>query len=612
MRNARSAAEDFAAWAQGRDGLEPDVIDTLVEFKRTHLGDASDTRWTRRHLQQLLLEELPRAVTADDEWVGATVPTMRAYVRFLRDTGRLHRQADAASSLLEELDALEARYPAAMQERSRFGLTKSLAALAADDGVDLADEAVGAEWIEHFTARAFGEPAEAGPDDDAPPESVPAVRLPSQEVLAEAARSSALAGDVVRLASWVGRRRQVTQTGALRLEDAWAAVTELGLMPALLPDVDDEAAASLRPRLRTARDIGPLQMLWSVAVESGFVTVARTTACAGPALQLWEDGDDGDVLMVWRGLFAVVVELGVDYGLERRWQPPMLEHVEETVLGAFPSLYVGERSSVDQLIAELAEHLGVAGATFAEPLQSWADREVRDFVGRLADVGALTCEDGVVALTPLGRWAMREQLVEAGADAPVVGDVRVMDAAQMLAEVGRLWGEEAERARRDWLDSRAPAEAARDLVRAGCEGAALERIVVLSILDSDLSDAAEAALSAAVDHDRFGPHARMWLAEHAGADVGQQLTEEQSRSVALDGVAALLQALSPGCSPRDMPDELWPVAEMCLPAPGETPLGHEDAIQVYDAIGVGHPRGRVRKVAKKAAHQARKLALTSV
>lgn len=586
MSNARSAAADFAAWAAGREGLEPDVVETLVQFKAEYLGDRSDVGWTREHLRSLLLEWLPGKVTADGEWIAATVPTMRSYVRFLRDTGRLHRGADAAGTLLAELDALEREYPDAMRDRSRFGIAKSLVTAHALDHLSQDEEPVSPEL--------------AGLDVDGPPESVPAVRLPSSAVLAEMARSSPLLDDVARLAAWIGTRKHLTQTGALRLGDAWAAVEELGLL-------EKETSENVRARVRSARDIRALQMLWAVAVASGFVTLSRTTASEGPALQLWRDGDDDEVLEAWRRAFEVVTDLGIDYGLERRYQPPLFEQVEEAVLGACPGLYVGARTSVDELIAELAESLGVAGAQFGEPLKSWVDREVRDFVGRLAEVGALGDEGGEVTMTPLGRWVVREQLLEVGTDAPVVGDVRGMDAGQMLAQVCRLPAEESERARREWLDCRSPDQAARDLARVGCEGRALERVAVLTILASDLGSVAAAVLAEVADDERFGPHARTWLAEHAGGHVDDWLSEVQKRRLAVDGVAALLQALPPGYSVRDVPEEVWQFAETCLPAAGDAPIGDAEAIQVYEAIGAAHPKGRVRKAAKKAAHQARQL-----
>jgi hypothetical protein len=615
MPNRRSAAEDFAEWAHARVGLEPDVVDTLVQFKGNCLGDPSDTRWTREGLRTLLLEWLPRKVTADDEWVGATVPTMRSYIRFLRETGRLHREADPAGMLLDELDVLESEYPVAMRDRSRFGMAKSLFAIADDDGVDLTDETAVQGWVQRFNARPLDERRAATDphlpgamncrEDEGPPQSVPAVRLPSRQVLAEIARSSVLVADVARLAAWVGDRKQVTQTGVLRLEDAYAAVDELGLLPGVGPDPQSGAAGNPRPRMRSARDIRSLQMLWALAVESGFVTVSRTTACEGRAMRLWVEGQDEGVLEAWREVFEVVVEMGADYGLERRYQPPLFEQVEETVLGVFPDLYVGERTTVAELVADMADNMGVPEAAFGEPLNSWVDREVRDLVERLVDVGVLARDDDAVAMTPLGRWVVREQLLEAGTDAPVVGDVTAMDAAQMLDEVGRLWSQEAEHARREWLTSRPSVEAARDLVSAGCQGSALARVAVLGILEADLDDVAEAVLAAVVDHERFGPHARMWLAEHAGADPAEWLSEEQIRSLTLDGIAALLQAMPPECTARDLPEDVWRLAEACLPSSDEQPVGDDDAIGVYDAIGVAHPRGRVRKAAKKAAHKAR-------
>ena len=42
---APTLVERFTQWAQGRDGIEPDVVETLTEFKRDFLGDAQAGRW---------------------------------------------------------------------------------------------------------------------------------------------------------------------------------------------------------------------------------------------------------------------------------------------------------------------------------------------------------------------------------------------------------------------------------------------------------------------------------------------------------------------------------------------------------------------------------------
>ncbi len=52
---APGVVESFAAWAQDRPGLEPDVVETLVDLKADYLGDAQPGRWRSGDLSELLL-----------------------------------------------------------------------------------------------------------------------------------------------------------------------------------------------------------------------------------------------------------------------------------------------------------------------------------------------------------------------------------------------------------------------------------------------------------------------------------------------------------------------------------------------------------------------------
>ena len=56
-------------------GIEPDVVGTLVDLKANYLDDPQPTRWRSGDLGELLLEWVPRKVSADDEWYASAVPT---------------------------------------------------------------------------------------------------------------------------------------------------------------------------------------------------------------------------------------------------------------------------------------------------------------------------------------------------------------------------------------------------------------------------------------------------------------------------------------------------------------------------------------------------------
>src|SRR3954451_3317793 len=123
---ARNVVSAFAEWAQGRPGIEPDVVETLVDLKANYLDDAQPTRWRSGDLTDLLLELVPRKVTADDEWYAAAVPTTRAFLTRLHQNGEPHRASAPLSSLLAELDEIEGEFLQAVRDPSRFGMAKSI------------------------------------------------------------------------------------------------------------------------------------------------------------------------------------------------------------------------------------------------------------------------------------------------------------------------------------------------------------------------------------------------------------------------------------------------------------------------------------------------------
>lgn len=196
MPSKRTVVHDFTDWSRGREGLEPDVIETLVEFKSDYLGDRSTTRWTGDQLEQLLLFWIPRKVVADADWVDAAVPTARAYVEFLRDTGRLDAGSDPAPELLARLDELSAEFVPAMSDQSRFGMAKSMFGDLDVDalGADLSPDVDGDldDWLDDQLGEM---------DDELEP--LPPIELPSEAELAGAARASLGTLDVDTLAAWV-------------------------------------------------------------------------------------------------------------------------------------------------------------------------------------------------------------------------------------------------------------------------------------------------------------------------------------------------------------------------------------------------------------------------
>src|SRR3954452_7810489 len=215
---ARNVVSAFAEWAQGRPGIEPDVVETLVDLKANYLDDAQPTRWRSGDLTDLLLELVPRKVTADDEWYAAAVPTTRAFLTRLHQNGALHRASAPLSSLLAELDEIEGEFLQAVRDPARFGMAKSILGAVGLGTEDLPDAAKLDAATARFNALPFEQRDAAlarflpddGEDDDEDdvqedlPTELPAVRLAPVHELAEAARRSVLMQALRQLDEWLG------------------------------------------------------------------------------------------------------------------------------------------------------------------------------------------------------------------------------------------------------------------------------------------------------------------------------------------------------------------------------------------------------------------------
>ncbi len=150
---------------------------------------------------------------------------------------------------------------------------------------------------------------------------------------------------------------------------------------------------------------------------------------------------------------------------------------------------------------------------------------------------------GLVRLTPLGLYGIRNRLLESGVDAPAVGDLAERDAAALLTAVAafpqdaaraetELWLAGGPRWRRPGSCSpgrRAPTPP-RPLRRLHCQQA-------LALVGAD----AEPAVREVLDDPELGGLARVWLVERGAAQVPAP-PEEMVFWLTVDTIAAQLAA----------------------------------------------------------------------
>ncbi|MFF7240731.1 hypothetical protein [Streptomyces collinus] len=464
---------------------------------------------------------------------------------------------------------------------------------------------------------------------------LPPVRLHPEAELARAALSTPLLSRAVRLARWAGPATRVDAGGGLVEEQLPDAAGTLGLS-------GDGAAAYAAEA-------------WRVAVDAGLVEITDEeagTVTAGEELALLTGGSPHDVLTVWlSALETVVADASVpdldglmdamDEGGEidftsLDWDPEAEAEFLDGVLGNLYLLTVSEDGpgQAPVPLPALAASM-IVPSDMGEPTNDVLE-QVSDAMMRLDDqfrtlepIGlveyrpvdedlmadadeepAAPVDDtdvsryGLVRLTPLGAYGLRARLLEAGIDAPAVGELADKGADALLDGTARF-GQSAARAETEqWLARREPLAAARDLLaaaRGADAGAPLRRLRCQQAL-SLVGTEAEPALREVLDDPELGGLARVWLSERGASGVpapSQDLVfwltvDTVAAQLAAEGNSDELQALVEGLAEQHSGffAAAWRV-------------DHPATADVLEAMGRLHPDKKVAKEARKAAFKAR-------
>jgi hypothetical protein len=234
MRFEAGAEEEFEAacgllvdrlvrWA-GEQGLPVGgfLAEAALDYRHRATADGRLGLWEPRHVEELLLSWLPEPVTElPGEERGDAPGTMRTLLRFLHAMRLVDPRGPALEDSLTAVDAAAQRYPAAMADRTRWGLAKFWAMTAAEQGVDLLDGAA----LQRFTERA--QRGEVGYDKQAldaimerrlagralssatRAEPQLPVTLPPEDELGRRAEASTIVAQLRGLAEWAGRDGRV-------------------------------------------------------------------------------------------------------------------------------------------------------------------------------------------------------------------------------------------------------------------------------------------------------------------------------------------------------------------------------------------------------------------
>ncbi|GHE24503.1 hypothetical protein GCM10018781_74480 [Kitasatospora indigofera] len=485
---------------------------------------------------------------------------------------------------------------------------------------------------------------------------VPPVRLPSEQELTAEALAVPMLGYALKLSRWTAPHRAVDEFGDLTEADREPAARLLGLAAAEGEVAEEEVVEAMRA--------------WSLAcdldlVEIGTTAAGEHVAIPGPDLEPAEQGDPETVLELWLTAAGIVRELAaeadslpaegeeedeaeegseedearlaeveesrdaaaelLDEALQVLYETtafaePGTETVPLGVLAALLVVPEGEEPSeellgditdvmvaLDPMLGDLAE-LGLLAYRPIDPeLFDEEDGETPAPAGDEPLDEAESARFGLVRLTPLGVYAVRQWLLEDGYDAPLVGELAQGDAAELLTAVAESANVLPEEEIREWLDGREPLPAARELLAAarGTDTyAPLRRLLCRLALDQ-LGSPAEPAVREVLDDPELGGAARAWLAAAGAADVPAPERPMVLWTVVDTFAAHLLDSGGDAGTLRDLVTGL-PVTDNPASYFGELwRVDHPNTADVLDAVGELHLDRQVAKEARKAAFKAR-------
>ncbi|MEU1491167.1 hypothetical protein ABZ456_13020 [Streptomyces sp. NPDC005776] len=482
--------------------------------------------------------------------------------------------------------------------------------------------------------------------------TLPPVRLHTEAELARDALAAPLLARAVRLARWAGPDTRVGAGGELVDTQLPAAAEHLGLV------ADEDGAAEASEAWRLAVDTGLVEVEdpdpdadADADAEEGFLDDTEGTVTAGENLALLTGGSPQDVLAIWLdGLEAAHADatapvfddfadlVGEDGSIDfdaLDWDPETEAEFLDGVLGNLYLLTVGQGAEDESVPLPALAASMIVPDDMGEPTDDILE-QVSDAMMRLDDqfrvlepIGiveyrpvdeSLLAEEGeesvppaddddvtrygMVKLTPLGIYGIRARMLDAGVDAPAIGDLADKGADVLLSGIA-YYPEAAARGEIELWLARHGAEGAAgellDAARGEDPQAPLRRLhcqQALALVGAD----AESAVRAVLGDPELGGLARVWLAERGAADVPAP-SEAMIFWLAIDTIAAQLEAdgdleelqgLVEGLSGQHSGffDEAWRV-------------DHPATADVLEAMGRLHSDKKQAKDARKAAFKAR-------
>jgi hypothetical protein len=453
------------------------------------------------------------------------------------------------------------------------------------------------------------------------PEELPALRLPPEPELAEAARAAELPAILARLADWVGvDGRPVTEEGDLADEDAAEAARVLGIGTGELAFLWEYALTSDWVGFGEDDEDAEVEGDAEVDEDDSSVVFGAEHVWRGETAELWTSGSDEDVLEAWRATFVSV--LAGTFDVIGDTAPEEAEETELDGQGIAMAIMLFLARGEGLALTDISEVMLDTATAEMEPDEAADARQalldghgdparlVTDMLARLDAVHPPAPDDGAVRLTPLGLWAVREELTDIGVEVPLLpSSVADMTAEQLLLVADDADQAEFESEADAWVAQREPGQAARELLGIAASEGPDARLLAISVV-TRIGGAAESAWRQNLDTPELRAYAKIALAGLAQDPDKAIPAELEPLPEDLAWVATDMLVLA--CDDDDPDPEA--VAE-CLgdsvPVGEESALfemisraSHPDAVDVLQHIGQHHPDKRIAKDARTAAHRA--------
>jgi hypothetical protein len=470
---------------QGRE-VEPSLVAAALDHK--HGVDGRLGHWTRAHVAEALAVWFPRTVALLEDDRDTVPAALHALIGFLAENDWLDSRSDTPEELHAQIEDSTPALHDALDDERNHDLGTFWAVQMLRHGVPTADPSAVALFLKRVDAgevevdrSALAEIIRRQAAETPEPVSVPLppVLLPGAATMLVAADSSVALARLRAFTRWVRAGRALTRDGRLLLGDACAVADAL--------DLDHFS----RDRARTADDLPEITLLLAWARQARLVRVVHgrlvQVRSAAPLLSR--------PIEMWRRAFEAVGGIGEHFGGSNVFGAPSLFGMS---LGeAFPmllhQLYAagGDAIPVEMFHRavrdEVNQRMGCVVDDLAGDVEQrlWR-RDVTALLDALELLGAVHLEESLdgenhaelaelagrddpdptlVALTPLGLWAVHEMLTEQGVHAPLVGEFADEDIEYVVVRCAALRTAVAEAELTAWVEFRNRRSAAQEILR---------------------------------------------------------------------------------------------------------------------------------------------------